>query len=109
MNTTINKIFYCKSFVGGGQITLPTHSCVFLLNPLEAKSCALRSRFTRRPKGNLCPRHKAKCPLKSAGILFITGGPKEIVRITYSGQKQSFFDDVGDSNFGVTDLLELAG
>jgi hypothetical protein len=48
-------------------------------------------------------------PAESAGILFITGGEKEIVRITCSGQKQSFFDDVGDSNFGVTDLLESAG
>jgi hypothetical protein len=24
MNTTTNKNFYCKAFVGGGQITLPT-------------------------------------------------------------------------------------
>ena len=50
-----------------------------------------------------------KRPLYSAGVFGITGGPKEIVRITCSDLKPSFFDDVRYSNFGVTDMLESAG
>ncbi len=60
--------------------------------------CASQS-FHTLTAGMSLPLRKAKCPLISAGILFITGGLGVTAPPTCSGQDTSFFGGDVDSNF----------